>query len=393
MADVQRAQNSLVSLFEPSTQHPDSNKTAFLSFAALADFNSQQRGFHLDTHNTWPGAPNWKMGDAPIYQSRPEGEAETNALEAFDLNDYYHYNLDSPQSHFAITPSDRSSTGYILGDAGAIAPAFPSTSYSNIVDTNGYEGESASDERNIFSSGACSSNSLNSKTSHASFASSVSAPSEYLLTPRQSTTSNPYSWEDISGAIGVSPAASQYPSRWSGEPNPKSALCQSRSSVWSSNSAVDSMPLSLTDALEGQGQHEEAWGGAMSYPSINVSYRRSLSGRHNSASLQPTAAFPGRELASTFDMSHAYTTAEPFSMQESSSTSPSLLPPASIVGNMPGWESSSPTYPSMVDFQTAALTHADMYGGQCNSTTIAEAGPSGLAAAYLSVPGGISMRK
>jgi hypothetical protein len=351
MADVQRAHNSLVSLFEPSTQHPDSNKTCFLSFAALADFNSQQRGSHSNTHNTWPGAPNWKMGDAPIYHSRPEGEAETNALEAFDLNDYYHYNLDSPQSHFAITPSDRSSTGYILGDAGAIAPAFPSTSYPSIVDI-GYEGESASDERNIFSSGACSSNSLNSKTSHASFASSISTQSEYLLTPRQSTTSNPYSWEDISGTVGVSPATSQYPSRRSGEPNVKSALRQSRSSVWSSSSAVGTMPLSLTDALEGQGQEDEAWSGETPYPSINGFYRRSLSGRHNSGSLQPTAAFSGRELASTFDMSNAYAPAEPFSVQESSSTSPSLLPPASIVGNMPGWESSSPTYPSMVDFQT-----------------------------------------
>jgi len=392
MADVQRAHNPLVSLFEPSTQHPDSNKTCFLSFAALADFNSQQRGFHSNTHNTWPGAPNWKMGDAPIHHSRPEGEAESNALEAFDLNDYYHYNLDSPQSHFAITPSDRSSTGYILGDAGAIAPAFSSTSYPSIVDI-GYDGESASDERNIFSSGACSSNSLNSKTSQASFASSISAQSEYLLTPRQSTTSNPYSWEDVSGAVGGSPATSQYPSRWSGEPNVKSALCQSRASVWSSSSAVNAIPLSLTDSLDGHGQEEEAWSGAMSYPSINVPYRRSLSGRHNSDSYQPTAAFPGRELASTFDMSNTYANAEPFSAEGSSSTSPSLLPPASILGNMPGWESSSPTYPSMVDFQTAALNHTDMYGGQGSSATISEAGPSGLGAAYLSVPGGISMRK
>ena len=373
MAAVMRPQDPMVSLFESPIHHPDSS-ASFLSFSALADFEGSQRD-EQPIHNTWPGAQNWQMGDAPAYQ-------RMEALEAFELNDYY--SLDSPQSCLAITPSEHSAQSYVTCDAGSIAPAQPRSSYPE--DTTYGRAIVGHDDQHVFSSGGHSTMSLNSKASHASFASSASGHSEYVLTPRHSIASNPYSW----GSMSLPPGSpSQYPEQWTSFPAAKCGMPNSRSSIWSTESAGQAFPL--TDYVNFQGENEENTLYFEDSPIQPLSYRGSLSSiRRQSGSLPPVSS---RDLSATF----SNTVLEIETRSESGIATPqqSLLPAASIVGNVQGWQSSSPTYPSLLDYEDAATSGNFSAHGHFGATIAypavprsAKAGPSGLGAAYLSVPRG-----
>lgn len=370
---MMRAQDPMVSLFEPSIQHPDSN-VSFLSFSALADFDLQQEGLAVH-NNTWPGAQNWKMGDLPVYQTM-------QAPEAFELNDYY--SLDSPQSCLAVTPSEHSTPSHLTCDAGSIAPP-PQHRASNpiIHDPSVYNDfNGGADDQHIFSSGGCSSLSLNSKASHASFASSASGNSDYLLTPRHSLASNPQCWGSMSLPSG---SPSQYPEQWSTTPSVKSGGQQACQSIWPTESMGDMIPL--TDYVNYVGEDD----GNVQYVPPQLSYRGSVSSRRQSGSLPPIS---GRNLSSTYDV--VQTEGSMRCENGIAASQPSLLPAASIVGNVQGWQSSSPTYPSLLDYEEAANGRGH-FGEPIAYPAVPrcapKAGPSGLASAYLSVPQNMSLRR
>lgn len=335
MAVVMRAQDPMVSLFDPLIQHPDSN-ASFLSFSALADCETgyEERPRYFHNNNSWPGAQNWKMGDAPAYQSM-------EALEATDINDYY--SLDSPQSLLATTPNEYPAQSYIGCDAGSIAPQ--TFAPEPLLQEHIAYGEPTADhdDRHIFSSGGYSSMSYQSKASHASFATSVSGNSEYLMTPRHSVASNARNWASMSLPSG-SPV--HYSEQWTPQSMDKSGLHQPRPSFCGSEYAGDELPLA--DYINYQGEADSGFH-AGDFHTPQLSYRGSLSSNRQSGSLPPVSS---RDLSTTFGVSLN----EDAVRSESGmySPQPALLPPASIVGNVLGWQSSSPTYPSLLDYEEAS---------------------------------------
>jgi hypothetical protein len=367
--------------FDPSSvfEHPDSSNP-FLSFSALADLDLQHSN---SAHRQWLPSRASKMND---FAAHPAGEQ--------DFADCYL--LDSPDSSYGgISPQS-----YVSGEISYPGLPFPPTDYSTQTgETSGtsYADDSSTNrpssgrfvERNIFSSGGYSNSSLASKASNESFASSTSGISEYLLTPRHSVSSQPYAWDDLATISGSTNFAC--PLDW--EP---------KSSDQFDDSITGNKRLSFS-TLIGQAGHAESimplLDDEQDYVQTEVAAKSadedSLGTGRNPSSAPP---FAGRDLSFAFNRQQQ-SLDESIAIPVQSPKDASLLPPACIVGNVPGWQHSSPTYPSLLDFEDAS-SQGDMQFFRTepvlNSSNIgysATAGPAHMSRSFLTVPRATSMQK
>lgn len=293
MAHINNSSSAFATLFDPSS--PSGSSTSYLSFSSLADLENNNK------------TQRWNMEYHPVNMEQTDFSdlifGNTSPLT------YSSDQTDNGQSPWALSPV----SSYASGKGSVTNLSLPPSTFSDNVlfpelslldDTYDYIPPTLA--RNPL---------LANKASFESIASS-SGTSEHLITPRQSMNNMVHAWDDMATLTGST--------SYGYTEVVKEQRSQSSGSIWSAGSLVEDGTFARMQA----GQEAV------------VSFDTNIF-------TPPAPSFVGQNLDWVFDQHQEV-------VVEKKKAEGQLLPAACIVGNVHGWQSSSPTYPSFLDFENAA---------------------------------------
>lgn len=353
-------QSSREMLFEPFSYTPDPSFEAppppYLSFAALAQHDSY-RDQPSSLSSPWIGPPKRMIDGFANHTFNFEHMHSLHPVGQFSYNGNMSPDSEATQEDF---PWSSPPASHMLPYAN-----HPSIVLDGVVPSDLHTSPFEIPCQPHYSAGT-----LHTKSSYESIGSS-SGRSEYLLTPQRMEPSLHFIAEDATSWGELSEM--NYDSQWEIDSHfgvDKQSYDSANQQIW--DSVIDDS--SLFPVLK-QGRAMDYTQMPKSVDSYSTPFRMSRPLDHPPTqkrpqlaplrrfSAGPTVRAIPRQLSSAFDRPH---TAEPeqlsarYITRHSTMLSPlaprpnHLLPSAAIVANQPGWESTSPTYSSLAEFDLAA---------------------------------------
>lgn len=321
-------------LFDPSSPSGSTaSANSYLSFSALADFrNPQDSTTGLEKWQTGSHKLNMDMDEAAFSDllfSNPSpftysssGQTDTGmspwalSPESFGSAEATIPNLPLPQASCSTLGGFNDVLFPEIDLLDAVDPYDCSQTYTPIPVVN----------RNP---------SLVNKASNESMMSSASGTSDFLLTPRHSMHPMPHGWDDLAVLPMSSGSSVGYVERI------KDSRSGSSSSAWSGGISLDMEANNYVDMNQRQG----------TFPIAVQQFNALPMGDGFGLAAPSVMGFTGQNLDWAIEQHSDTATME----KKEYSGNGQLLPPACIVGNVPGWQASSPTYPSLIEFDNASV--------------------------------------
>lgn len=318
-------------LFDPaSPSGSTASANSYLSFSALADFRNPQ--------DTSGFLEKWQTGS-----QRP-------TMDETAFSDIMYFNpspftYSSGQTDTGMSPWALSPTSFGSADASTPNLPLPQPSCSSLGGLNDalfpeielYDGVDPYDSSMSYPpiNMAFRNPALTNKASNESMLSSASGQSEFILTPRHSMQQSNHGWDDLAVLPHSAGSSIGYVERV------KDSRSGSSSSAWSGGISLEMEATNYGNMTHTQGTFPI---GLQAFPAVPLADDYPLDGSGMNT------GFMGQNLDWAIEQHQESSVMEKKKVDENGR----LLPAACIVGNVPGWQASSPTYPSLVDFETAS---------------------------------------